>query len=64
MPVYSYACRSCNHEFDVFYTSQAAVKREEKSEKCPRCESKKKKRAVSKGTSFILKGNGWFKTGY
>jgi predicted nucleic acid-binding Zn ribbon protein len=48
----------------VFYTSQSAVEREERREKCPGCGAKTKKRLVAKGTSFILKGKNWSRDGY
>ena len=62
-PIYDYSCAKCKTEFDVFYTSQSAVDREEPTEKCPHCGSVKKKRLISKQTSHILKGK-WFKQGY
>ncbi len=63
-PIYDYECKKCKHDYAVFYTSQGAVLREEKLEKCPKCESTKKKKLISKATSFILKGKGWYKDGY
>jgi putative FmdB family regulatory protein len=63
MPIHDYQCQKCRREFEVFYTTQSAVTREEKSEACPACGSTKKKRLVPKQTSHILKGN-WFKQGY
>lgn len=63
MPHLDYKCSKCEKEFDVFYLSQSEVTLTEKKEKCPHCGSTRKKRAVSKGTSHILKGN-WFKQGY
>ncbi len=62
-PIFDYNCGKCKHEYEVFYTSQTAVQKEEKLEKCPKCGSTRKKRTVSKGTSFQLKG-AWFKDGY
>lgn len=64
MPIYDYQCKRCKRAFDVFYRSIPAAEAEEKSEKCPHCGSVKKKRTVSKGTSFQLKGKGWYKDGY
>jgi putative FmdB family regulatory protein len=64
MPIYQYNCKACTKEYEVFYTSQEAVKREEKKEKCPECGSTKKKKLVSKGTDFILKGKGWARDNY
>lgn len=66
MPIHDYKClnKKCKKEFDVFYTSQGAVEREESSEKCPHCGSLKKERLISRNTSFQLKGKGWYKDGY
>lgn len=64
MPIHGYICSKCKKEFEVFYTSQAAVEREEKAEKCPDCGSAKKRRAPPKNTSFDLKGKGWYRDGY
>jgi putative FmdB family regulatory protein len=63
VPIHDYKCSKCSREFEVFYTTQSAVEREEPDEKCPDCGSKKKKRLVSKQTSHVLKGK-WFKQGY
>ena len=63
-PIYDYVCRDCKNEFDVFYTTHSAVKKEEKQEKCPKCGSVKKKRLVSKQTGHVLKGSGWYRDGY
>jgi putative FmdB family regulatory protein len=64
MPIHGYKCQKCKAEFEVFYTSQSAVQREEPMEKCPKCGSLKKKRDLPKRTSFQLNGKGWFKDGY
>ncbi len=64
MPIFGYRCGKCRKEFEVFYTTQSAVEREEPSEKCPECGSTKKRKLPPKGTSFQLKGKGWAKDGY
>jgi putative FmdB family regulatory protein len=66
MPFIDYKCKNeeCNHEFNVFYTSQSAKDREEAEEKCPKCGSTEKEQQISRETSFVLKGGGWFKQGY
>lgn len=61
MPIYTYKCEQCEHEYEVFYKTFSAVDREESTEKCPECESDKKVRTVNTGTSFQLKGRGWYK---
>ena len=62
-PIYDYACtnKKCNHEFEVFYTSQSKVKEEEPEEKCPKCGSKKKRKLPPKGTGFVVNCDGFFK---
>lgn len=64
MPIYSYKCRKCKAEFDVLYKTHSAVKEEEPKEKCPKCDSVKKEKLVSKGTGFVLNGTGWHKKHY
>jgi putative FmdB family regulatory protein len=64
MPMYDYDCKKCKNKFEVFYTSQSKVKEEEKHEKCPACGSTRKTKVVSKSTSHILNGKGWYKDGY
>lgn len=63
MPIYEYLCKQCNHEFEVFYTSQEKAKSEEPNEVCPKCESPNKEKTPPKKTSFQLKGK-WYKQGY
>ena len=64
MPIHDYKCLECQTPFEVFYQTQSAVKKEEPKEKCPKCDSVKKQRLISKGTSFQLKGPGWAKDKY
>lgn len=64
MPILEYRCGRCKNEYEVFYTTQSAVEREERKEKCPSCGSIRKKRTVPKGVTHILKGSGWYKDGY
>lgn len=66
MPIHSYNCvsKKCGHEFDVFYTSQSAVEKEEPGERCPKCGGLRKKRLPPKGTSHVFKSGKWFKQGY
>lgn len=64
MPIHNYKCKKCKHEYEVFYTTQSAVEKEEADEQCPKCESKQKERQFPKGTSFILKGKGWARDNY
>jgi putative FmdB family regulatory protein len=64
MPIIQYKCldKKCNHEYEVFYTSQSAREAEEKIERCPECGSTRKEKLVSKSTSFVLKGSGYYST--
>lgn len=62
MPIYNYICEECGTPFEVFYRTIGEAEREEPQEKCPKCDSPKKRRAVTTGTSFKLKGSGWYST--
>ncbi|HPM21251.1 MAG TPA: zinc ribbon domain-containing protein [Thermotogota bacterium] len=57
MPFYDYKCDNCNHiEYDVRQNINSDII------KCPICNHDMKR--LIKGTSFVLKGGGWFKDGY
>lgn len=60
MPTYDYACRACDHEFEFFKVRSD----EPLPDKCPECQSDKIEKLISKKTTFILKGKGWFDGGY
>lgn len=80
MPIYRYKCitetdrqkhhrdivgtPTCDHEYEVFYTSVTKAELEEPDEPCPKCGGKEKERLISTGTSHILKGKGWYRDGY
>ncbi len=53
MPIYEYACKRCEREFEV---DQRIT--EDPVKTCPHCRSRKVKRLISQ-TSFVLKGGGW-----
>lgn len=58
MPIYEYRCNGCGKEFEAIQKfSDKPVK------KCPRCSGNKVERLISK-SSFVLKGEGWYSTGY
>ena len=57
-PNYDYSCVSCGHKFERFESMN-----DDKMKKCPKCNKKKSKRLLGKG-SFILKGKGFFNTEY
>jgi putative FmdB family regulatory protein len=55
MPTYSYACKKCNHAFDLQQSmSDAALT------KCPECGGELKKVFGNVGVSF--KGSGFYRT--
>ncbi len=57
MPTYEYRCKKCKHEFERFQKIT-----DEPVKKCPKCKGDVE-RLVS-GSSFLLKGSGWYKDGY
>lgn len=59
VPIYDYKCGQCKKKYEYFHSSS-----EDKKANCPHCGSKDAKKQVSKGTSFVLKGKGWYKDGY
>jgi len=57
MPIYIYRCSKCKKEVELFQKiTDPPIKR------CKFCGGKLVK--LISNTSFILKGGGWFKTGY
>ena len=57
MPTYEYRCKKCQHEFEESQKiSDPPLK------KCPKCKGGVV-RLVS-GSTFMLKGSGWYKDGY
>ena len=59
MPTYNYKCKNekCNHVFEKFH------KMSDPHPPCPKCGHKEPERLLSRNSSFILKGKGWFNTG-
>lgn len=57
MPRYDYHCETCQHDFEE------QVKTTEEIVVCPFCRVEAK-RQFPTGTTFILKGDGWYKTDY
>ena len=55
MPTYDYACEACGHEFELFQSMTAPVKRT-----CPECGRKKLKRLIGTGAGVIFKGGGFY----
>ncbi len=59
MPTYEYLCEACGHEFELFQSMSASVKR-----KCPDCGKLKLKRLIGIGSGVIFKGSGFYQTDY
>ena len=57
MPIYEYRCRDCGETIEVMQKITAGPLR-----KCRSCSGKLEK-LISR-TSFLLKGGGWFDSGY
>jgi putative FmdB family regulatory protein len=59
MPTYEYQCDACGHEFELFQSMTAPVKR-----KCPKCGKAKLQRLIGTGAGIIFKGGGFYQTDY
>lgn len=58
MPIRDYKCDKCDYEWEELRKDQTDPSF------CPKCENLNVKRLLSKNSGFILKGTGWYKTGY
>lgn len=56
---YDYICKSCEHTWE----QEQGIK-EDPITMCPKCGEETAQRLISGGGGFILKGGGWFRTGY
>lgn len=57
MPVYTYHCESCDHEFDERQSfSEDALKN------CPKCEKKEVLYKIYKPAQIVFKGSGYYVT--
>lgn len=56
MPIYEYACRSCDHEFERIVRAGAP------NPPCPECGAEVDKKISL--SSFQLKGGGWYSDAY
>ena len=58
MPTYTYECKKCGHEMDLFHsmTSTPRVKCEECGGAC--------RRLIGRGAGIIFKGSGFYETDY
>ena len=59
MPTYDYLCDSCDHQFELFQSITAGVKR-----KCPECGRLKLRRLIGPGAAIVFKGSGFYQTDY
>jgi putative FmdB family regulatory protein len=59
MPTYEYRCDACGHQFELFQSMTAPVKR-----KCPKCSKPRLQRLICTGTDIIFKGGGFYETDY
>lgn len=58
MPIYGYACRSCEHTFDALQKMSDAVLVD-----CPECGEARLRKQLS-APKFRLKGKGWYETDF
>jgi len=59
MPTYEYRCKNCDHEFELFQSMSAGVKK-----KCPECSKLSLERLIGTGSAVIFKGSGFYETDY
>jgi putative FmdB family regulatory protein len=58
MPIYGYACKNCDHQFDALQKMADDVLVD-----CPACDESQLKRQLS-APRFRLKGKGWYETDF
>ncbi len=58
MPIYEYACKKCEHAFDVLQKISDPVLTD-----CPECGESALRKLIS-APSFRLKGSGWYETDF
>ena len=59
MPTYTYACKKCEHAWDVFHAMSATPKLA-----CPECDSKRVEKQIGTGAGIIFKGSGYYETDF
>lgn len=57
MPIYEYECKSCKTRFEKLMGIR------DPQPDCPECGSSESRRLISR-SSFVLKGDGWYKDHY
>ena len=58
MPIYEYACRSCEHQFETIQKASEPVLTD-----CPECGAATLRKLLS-APVFRLKGSGWYETDF
>jgi putative FmdB family regulatory protein len=58
MPIYEYACNSCDHELEIIQKMS-----DDALEECPSCHNNTLKKQIS-ASAFQLKGTGWYETDF
>lgn len=58
MPIYEYACKSCDHTLDALQKMS-----DDSLVECPECGKRELKRLIS-APRFRLKGQGWYETDF
>jgi len=59
MPTYTYACKKCDHRWDVFHGMNESPK-----VKCESCGSTRTQKLLGTGAGIIFKGSGFYETDY
>ena len=59
MPTYTYKCKKCTHEMDVFHSISA-----EPEICCESCGDSPMERLIGTGSGIIFKGSGFYETDY
>ena len=58
MPIYEYACKNCQHEFEALQKISEPALRD-----CPECGRPELQKKIS-AAGFRLKGGGWYETDF
>jgi len=59
LPTYSYSCKKCGHEFDVFHGIKETPR-----VKCAACGSARCERLIGTGAGIIFRGGGFYETDF
>lgn len=47
MPLYTYVCKICNHQFDEFTHKVTSINEVQECPKCPKCKSESKRKLTA-----------------